>query len=467
MQTNENKMGVMPIKKLLINMSLPIMVSMLVEALYNVVDSIFVAQISENALTAVSLVFPVQNLIIAIAVGTGVGINAFLSRSLGERNIEKANSVANNGILLGLISYVIFLAFGLLFSRSYFTFQIDDAEIIEYGIPYLRIICIGSICRFIHIVFERLLLSTGKTLYTMVAQGAGAIVNIILDPIFIFGHFGVPEMGTAGAAIATVIGQITAATLVVVFNFKANKEISINMKGFRPNLRIIKDIYSVGIPSIAMMSIISVTTYGMNNILNKFSYTAIAVFGIYFKLQSFIFMPVFGLNNGMVPIIAFNYGAGSKGRLIRTIRLGIVYAFCIMILGLILIQILPGRILALFKASEDMLAIGIPALRIISISYIFAGISVVASAIFQAFGNALLSLLTAVSRQLIVLLPAAYVLSLFKNINLIWWSFPIAEIISLVLSVVFLKYIYDKKIVSVGERRNSSIWKMGDIYQDL
>ena len=457
MQTNENKMGVMPIKKLIINMSLPIMVSMLVEALYNVVDSIFVAQISENALTAVSLVFPVQNLIIAIAVGTGVGINAFLSRSLGEGNIEKANNVANNGILLGLISYVIFLAFGLLFSKSYFTFQIDDTEIIEYGISYLSIICVGSICRFIHIVFERLLLSTGKTLYTMIAQGAGAVVNIILDPIFIFGHFGMPAMGTAGAAIATIIGQITAAALVVIFNFKINREININMRGFRPNLKIIKDIYSVGIPSIAMMSIISVTTYGMNNILNKFSYTAIAVFGIYFKLQSFIFMPVFGLNNGMVPIIAFNYGAGSKGRLIRTIRLGIVYAFCIMIFGLVLIQILPGRILALFKASEDMLAIGIPALRIISLSYIFAGISVVASAIFQAFGNALLSLLTAISRQLVVLLPAAYVLSLFKNINLIWWSFPIAEIASLMLSIVFLKYIYDKKIVLIGEQRNLNI----------
>ncbi|MGI6427489.1 MAG: MATE family efflux transporter [Natronincolaceae bacterium] len=457
MQTNENKMGVMPIKKLIINMSLPIMVSMLVEALYNVVDSIFVAQISENALTAVSLVFPVQNLIIAIAVGTGVGINAFLSRSLGEGNIEKANNVANNGILLGLISYVIFLAFGLLFSKSYFTFQIDDTEIIEYGISYLSIICVGSICRFIHIVFERLLLSTGKTLYTMIAQGAGAVVNIILDPIFIFGHFGMPAMGTAGAAIATIIGQITAAALVVIFNFKINREININMRGFRPNLKIIKDIYSVGIPSIAMMSIISVTTYGMNNILNRFSYTAIAVFGIYFKLQSFIFMPVFGLNNGMVPIIAFNYGAGSKGRLIRTIRLGIVYAFCIMIFGLVLIQILPGRILALFKASEDMLAIGIPALRIISLSYIFAGISVVASAIFQAFGNALLSLLTAISRQLVVLLPAAYVLSLFKNINLIWWSFPIAEIASLMLSIVFLKHIYDKKIVLIGERRNLNI----------
>ncbi|NMA04052.1 MAG: MATE family efflux transporter [Clostridiales bacterium] len=445
-QTEENKMGIMPVEKLLINMSLPIMISMLVEALYNVVDSIFVAQVSENALTAVTLVFPVQNLIIAIAVGTGVGINAFLSRALGEGDIQKANNLANNGILLGLVSYVLFLVFGLFFSRSYFTFQIDDAEIIEYGVSYLSIICIGSICRFVHIVFERLLLSTGKTLYTMISQGVGAIVNIILDPILIFGYFGMPAMGTAGAAIATVIGQITAATLVIVFNFKVNGEISIRLKGFRPNLRVIKDIYSVGIPSMAMMAIISITTYGMNNILKGYSSTAIAVFGIYFKLQSFIFMPVFGLNNGMVPIIAYNYGAGNKGRLIRTIKLSIVYAFCIMIFGLILIQILPEKILAPFNASEDMLSIGIPALRIISLSYIFAGISVVTSAVFQAFGNALLSLLTAVSRQLVVLLPAAHILSLFGNIDLIWLSFPIAEIISLALSVIFLRYIYDKKI---------------------
>lgn len=444
----------MPVEKLLINMSLPIMISMLVEALYNVVDSIFVAQISEDALTAVSLVFPVQNLIIAIAVGTGVGINAFLSRALGEKDFKKANSVANNGILLGLLSYVLFLAFGLFFPESYFTFQIDDLKIIEHGVPYLIIICTGSICRFVHIVFERLLLSTGKTFYTMIAQAAGAITNIILDPILIFGYFGLPAMGTTGAAIATVIGQIIAAALVIIFNFKANKEVSISAKGFSPDLKIIKDIYSVGIPSIAMMSIISVTAYGMNNILNNFSFTAIAVFGVYFKLQSFIFMPVFGLNNGMVPIIAYNYGAKNRGRIIKTIRLSIIYACCIMIFGLILIQILPEKILALFNASEDMLDIGVPALRIISLSYIFAGVSVVASAIYQAFGNALLSLLTAASRQLVVLLPAAYVLSLFKNVDLIWLSFPIAEIISLVLSVVFLKYIYDKRIAPMEQLCN-------------
>ncbi|HHV18468.1 MAG TPA: MATE family efflux transporter [Thermoanaerobacterales bacterium] len=456
LQTKENKMGVMPIKKLLINMSLPIMISMLVQALYNIVDSIFVAQVSEHALTAVSLAYPVQNLMIAIAVGTGVGINAFLSRALGEKNFEKANSTANNGILLGLFSYVLFLIFGLLFSKSYFTSQTSNTQIIEYGISYLSIICIGSIGKFVQIVFERLLQSTGKTFYTMITQGTGAIINIILDPILIFGYFGMPKMGTAGAAIATVVGQITAAILAIIFNLKINKEINISIKGLKPDLEIIKNIYSVGIPSIIMMSITSVTTYGMNNILNKFSSTAVAVFGAYFKLQSFVFMPVFGLNNGMVPIVAYNYGAGNKERLTKTIKLSIIYASCIMIFGLILIQMLPEKILALFNASEDMLSIGIPALRIISLSYIFAGICVVASSIYQALGNGLLSLLTAFSRQLVVLLPTAYGLSLFGNVNLIWWSYPIAEIISLVLSVVFLKHIYDKKI-ALMERQQKSI----------
>jgi putative MATE family efflux protein len=439
-------MGVMPIKKLLIDMSLPIMISMLVQALYNVVDSIFVAQVSEHALTAVSLAFPVQNLMIAVAVGTGVGINAFLSRSLGEKNFEEANNVANNGILLGILSYVLFLIFGLLFSKSYFTSQTSNAQIIEYGISYLSIVCIGSIGKFVQIVFERLLQSTGKTFYTMITQGTGAVVNIILDPILIFGYFGIPKMGPAGAAIATVIGQIIAAILAIIFNLKVNKEIKINIKDFRPNLKIVKNIYSVGIPSIIMISITSVTTYGINNILNKFSSTAIAAFGAYFKLQSFVFMPVFGLNNGMVPIIAYNYGARNKERIIKTIKLSIVYAFCIMIFGLVLVQVFPEKILALFNASEDMLSIGVPALRIISLSYIFAGICIVASSIYQAFGNGLLSLFTAASRQLVVLLPAAYGLSLFGDVNLVWWSYPIAEIISLALSVIFLKYIYNKKI---------------------
>ncbi len=446
MQAKENKMGVMPIKKLLISMSLPIMISMLVQALYNVVDSIFVAKISEDALTAVSLAFPIQHLIIAIAVGTGVGINALLSRTLGEKDFEKSNITANNGILLGLFSYVIFLIFGVFFTKAYFISQTNDAQIIEYGVSYLSIICIGSIGIFIQIIFERLLQSTGKTFYTMISQGTGAIINIILDPILIFGLFGMPKLGITGAAVATVSGQIVAAILVIIFNLTVNKEISIRIKDIRPNLRVIKEIYSVGIPSIIMVGITSVTTYGINNILVKFSSTAVAVFGIYFKLQSFVFMPVFGLNNGMIPIIAYNYGANKKERLTETIRLSIIYALYIMIVGLVLIQVFPEKILALFSASEDMFSIGIPALRIISLSYIFAGVSIVSGAVYQAFGNGLLSLINEASRQLVVLLPAAYALSTLGEINLIWWSYPLAEVISVIVSVVFLKYIYNKQL---------------------
>ena len=451
MEANENKMGTMPIKKLLINMSLPIMISMLVQALYNVVDSIFVAQISENALTAVSLAFPVQNLMIAIAVGTGVGTNALLSRALGEKDFKKVNDLASNAVLLGVFSYVVFSILGLLFSKAYFRFQTNDAQIIEYGVAYLSIICIGSIGKFLQIVFERLLQSTGKTIYTMITQSTGAIINIILDPILIFGLFGMPRMGTAGAAIATVIGQIVAAILAIIFNLKVNKEIEINMKGFKPNLEIIKSIYAIGIPSIIMMSITSVTTYGLNNILKKFSSTAIAVLGVYFKLQSFIFMPVFGLTNGMVPIIAYNYGAREKERLIETIKLSMLYGLGIMTFGIVMIQLFPEKILALFNASKNMLSIGVPALRIISLGYLFAGFSIVASSVYQALGNGVLSLTNAISRQLVVLLPAAYLLSLLGNVNRIWWSFPIAEIMSLVLSIIFLRYIYNQKILPIKD----------------
>lgn len=453
LHTQENKMGVMPINKLLINMSLPIMVSMLVQALYNVVDSIFVARISEDALTAVSLAFPVQNLMIAIVVGTGVGINALLSKNLGEKNFRQVNNTANNGVFLGLISYLAFLIFGILFSRSYFTSQTSDAQIIEYGTTYLSIVTVGSIGVFTQIIFERLLQSTGKTFYTMITQGTGAIINIILDPILIFGYLGAPKMGMAGAAVATIIGQIVAALLAIFYNFKVNKEVAVNAKVFRPNLTTIKSIYSVGIPSMLMMSITSLTTYGVNNILIKFSSTAAAVFGVYFKLQSFAFMPVFGLNNGMVPIIAYNYGAKNKERLSQTIRLSISYGLFIMIFALILIQTFPGRMLALFNASEDMLKIGVPALRIISLSYIFAGVCIVSSSVYQAFGNGMLSLITAISRQLVVLLPVAYGLSLFGDVNLIWWSYPIAETVSVVISVLFLKYVYNQKIAPMEDAK--------------
>ena len=451
-QIKENKMGVMPIRKLLISMSIPMMISMVVQALYNVVDSIFVARISENALTAVSLAFPVQNLMIAIAVGTGVGINALLSKSLGERDFNEANSIANNGIFLAFLSYLVFLVFGLTFVRFYFNAQTNNTEIIEYGISYLTICSVASIGIFGQITFERLLQSTGKTFFTMITQGVGAIINIILDPILIFGMFGMPEMGIQGAAAATVIGQIVACILAVIFNITANQEISINIKSFRPNMDAIKKIYSIGIPSIIMLSITSVTTYSINNILMKFTSTATAVFGVYYKLQSFAFMPVFGLNNGMVPIISYNYGARNKERIQHTIKLSIQIAIGIMLLALVMIQIFPEKLLLLFNASDDMLGIGIPALRIISLSYVFAGFSVVAGSVFQAFGNGVMSLLVSVGRQLIVLVPAAYLLSMTGNVNMVWWSYPIAEVASLVLSIIFLKVIYNTKIMTIVEK---------------
>ena len=448
-QTKENKMGTMPIHQLLINMSLPMMISMLIQALYNVVDSIFVAQINEQALTAVSLAFPVQNLMIAIGVGTGVGMNALLSKSLGEKNFKQSNNAANNGIFLGLMSYIIFLVFGIFFTKSYFMSQTSDLKIIGYGTSYLTIISVASFGVFNQIIFERLLQSTGKSFYSMITQGTGAIINIILDPILIFGFFGFPKMGVTGAALATIIGQTLGAVLGLYLNLKFNKEIIIKVKGFKPNFTTIKKIYAVGLPSIIMISINSITTYGLNHILMKLSSTATAVLGIYYKLQSFVFMPVFGLNNGLVPIIAYNYGAKEKERITQTIYLSIIYAICIMFFGLVLIQIFPRQLLSLFNASEDMLNIGVSALRIISLSYIFAGFGIVSDSIYQAFGNGILSLITAISRQLVVLLPAAYILSQFGDVNLIWWAYPIAELVSVFVSIVFLKYIYNQKIYPI------------------
>jgi putative MATE family efflux protein len=455
MELEENKMGVMPVNKLLINMSLPIIVSMLIQALYNVVDSIFVAQINEKALTAVSLAFPLQNLMVAIAVGTGVGINALLSRSLGEKNFKESNLAANNGVFLAFISYLVFFVLGLFFIKLYFELQTNDAEIIKYGIDYMSICTTASIGVFGQITIEKLLTSTGKTFLSMITQGVGAIINIILDPILIFGLLGMPEMGVAGAALATVLGQIIAFITAIILNAKFNREIKLQFKGFRPNLNTIKKIYSVGFPSIIMLSITSVTTYCLNNILMKFTSTATAVFGIYFKLQSFAFMPIFGINNGMVPIVSYNYGANNKNRLMETIKLSIKYAVAIMLLALVVFQSVPQYLLSLFNASEDMLRLGVPALRIISLSYIFAGFSVVAGSVFQALGNGLLSLMVSVGRQLVILIPAAYLLSFTNNVNMVWWSYPIAEIASVILSVIFLKYIYNSRINSIIETNDN------------
>lgn len=445
-KVQENKMGVMSENKLLISMAVPMMLSMLVQALYNVVDSVFVSRISEDALTAVSLAFPVQNLMIAIGSGTGVGVNALLSKSLGERNQKMANKAAHNGIFLMLISSILCALFGIFGSYWFFTTQTDDIAIIEYGYQYLSIVMTFSFGLYGQFITERLLQATGRTLYTMFTQGLGAIINIILDPILIFGMFGLPAMGMIGAAVATIIGQIIAALLGIWFNLKKNPDIQLKVKEIQPDKEVIKKIYSVGVPSIIMGSIGSVMTYGMNRILMGFSSTAAAVFGVYFKLQSFFFMPVFGLNNGLVPIIAYNYGARKKDRMMKTLKLSIVYAVSIMIIGFLVMQVFPAQLFRLFEASEEMLSIGVPALRTISISFLFAGYCIIVGSMFQALGNGILSMVVSIARQLVVLLPVAYLLSLSGNLNLIWLSFPIAEIASLTLSSIFLYRIYQKVI---------------------
>ena len=448
----ENKMGVMPVNRLILTMSLPMILSMLVQALYNIVDSMFVSRLSENALTAVSLAFPAQNLMIAVATGTGVGVNAALSRSLGERNFDRANKIADHAVFLAIASYAVFAVLGLFFSRQFFLWQTDIEEIVDQGTDYLRICTLFSFGLFLEIACERLLQSTGKTIYSMYTQGLGAIINIIFDPIMIFGLFGFPKMGVAGAAAATVFGQILAAVLGIFLNKTRNQEIHVSFRGFRPNSEIIRHIYSVGIPSIIMSSIGSVMTFGMNKILIGFTSTATAVFGVYFKLQSFVFMPVFGLNNGTVPIIAYNYGAAKPDRILKTLKLAICYAVGIMLIGFAVFQLLPDKLLLIFEASENMLSIGIPALRTISVSFLFAGYCIVCSSMFQALGHGLLSLLVSVFRQLLVLLPSAFLLSKIGGLDLVWYSFPIAEICSIFFSTYFLRHVYKKEIEPLKRR---------------
>ena len=442
----ENKMGVMPVPKLLITMSLPMIISMLVQALYNVVDSVFVAQINEEALTAVSLAFPVQNLMIAISAGTGVGINALLSRNLGAKNLEGANAAAKNRIFLGMISYIVMAVIGLAGSHFFFTVQTKDPLIVRYGTQYMLIITVVSVGIFMQITFERLLQSTGKTIYNMITQGTGAIINIVLDPILIFGMFGLPRMEVAGAALATVIGQLVAVCMSLYFNCKKNTELDLNMRTFRPNKTIIATIYKVGVPSIIMQSIGSVMVFGMNKILLIFSSTAAAVFGVYFKLQSFIFMPIFGLNNGMIPIIAYNYGAKNRERIMATIKMSVLIAVGIMLVGLVVFQIFPVQLLEIFDASENMLGIGVPALRIISLSFIFAGYIIIIISVFQALGNGVYSLVVSVIRQLFVILPVAYLFARVFGLSRVWWAIPIAEIVAVTVTTLLFRRIIRLKI---------------------
>ena len=447
----ENKMGVMPIGKLIFNMSTPMVISMLVQALYNIVDSVFVSHVSEDALTALSMAFPLQALTIAVAGGTGVGINAILSRALGAKEYDKVNKTATNGVFLALLSFLVFMLIGFFAVEPFYRSQTKDIAVIQYGCDYLSIVMIASIGLFSQMTFERLLQSTGKTFYTMIIQGTGAIINIILDPILIFGFLGAPRMGTAGAALATVIGQIVAGTIAVIMNIKCNKEIKLHVIGFRPNGKIISEIYMIGIPSIIMQAIGSVMTYSMNKILMGFEKTAVTVFGAYFKIQSFIFMPLFGINNGIVPIIAYNYGAGKRNRVIKTIKLTTICFVVIMLIGFLCFQFAPKLLLGMFNPSPTMTAIGMKAFRIISIHFLLAGFCIAMSSAFQALGKAVYGMVISIMRQLVVLIPAAYLLSLTGEVNNVWWSFPIAECASLTISTIFFVKLYKNVIRKIPE----------------
>jgi len=440
-------MGTWPIPKLLVSMSLPIMVSMLVQAFYNVVDSIFVARVSENALTAVSLAFPVQSLMIAVSVGTAVGVNALLSRKLGEKNFDDANMVAVNGFFLAVVSSLVFALFGIFGVKAFFSAFVAPGEVMDMGVAYTGIVCTCSFGIFISIIGERLLQATGITVYSMLAQMAGAITNIILDPIMIFGLLGFPRMGVAGAAWATIVGQFVGMGLNLYFNFKKNKEITISFKGFKPNKRIILEIYRIGLPSICMQAIGSVMTFGMNKILILFSETAVTVFGLYFKLQSFIFMPLLGVTNGMVPIVGYNFGARNKQRILGAMKMALIMATCIMTVGTLIFWILPEFMLTtFFEASEAMVAIGAPALRIISTHFIIAATAIVLSSAFQALGKGVYSLIMSFMRQLVVLLPVAWFMGRFVSLNAVWLAFPIAEVMSVAVALILFRRIYNRQI---------------------
>lgn len=446
----ENKMGTLPVKQLIVSMSLPMMISMLVQALYNIVDSVFVSRVSEDALTAVTMAFPLQMMIISVGSGTGVGINALLSKALGEKKQKKANKAANNGLLLTLLSFIVFVAVGLFVAEPFIRSQTNQSNIADMGSAYLVICCTLSFGVFFQMTFERLLQSTGRTHLSMISQITGAVINIIFDPIFIFGLLGFPAMGVAGAAYATVLGQTIAAITGFILNIKYNTDISISFKKmFKPSWKTISKIYAVGIPSILMMAIGSVMSYSMNQILGVFSTTAVAVFGAYFKLQSFIFMPVFGLNNGLIPVLAYNYGARSADRIREAISFSMKLALSIMGVGVVIFWSIPNLLLKFFDASDHMLALGVPALRIISLSFPIAALCIVIGSTFQAFSKSKYSLFVSIGRQLVVLIPAAWLLAQTGEVQNVWWAFPIAEGMSLLLSVVFYKRINNKIITSL------------------
>lgn len=449
----ENKMGVMPIGKLLFNMALPMIISMMVQALYNVVDSIYVSQVSESAVTALSLAFPVQNMQIGFGVGIAVGVNSLLSKSLGEKNQEGANYAAGNGIFLMLISVALFMLFGIFGARPYFAMQSNVAETVESGTAYVQICCVWTLGCFVQLLGERLLQASGRTVYAMISQTTGAVINIILDPIFIHGKFGIPAMGVAGAAIATVIGQWVGAAICVYLNLTRNPDVGLGPKYIRPRKASMEPILAVGIPALIMNSIGSVMNFGMNQIFQGFQETATGVFGIYYKLQSFFFMPLFGINNATISIIAFNYGARKPERMTKTLKIACVTAFCFMVLGLAAFQLAPEMLLSLFNPSEEFMAMGVKALRIISIHFPVAAFCIMLGASFQALGSGIYSTIVSLCRQLFVLLPVAYLLSLTGDVNNVWWSFPIAEVVSAAVTFTLYRRLYLAKIKPLYEVR--------------
>lgn len=442
----ENKMGSMEIKKLIMTMSLPIMISMLVQALYNIVDSMFVARVSEDALAAVSLCYPVQMILVAVACGTGVGVNALLSRYLGQKNKDDASQVALHGILLSILNGAVFAVLGIFFSEAFLRLFTDNEAILSMGVSYMRICTIFSVGVFVQITYERIMQSTGNTVYNMIIQGVGALTNIILDPIFIFGYFGVPAMGVAGAAVATVIGQMVAMLLGITITNKKVKEIDLSLRNFQFHLPMVKDMYRIAVPAILMQSIMSFMTVFMNMILVTFSALAVSVFSIYFKLQQFVFMAVSGMNNALIPIISYNYGAKKKERILASIRFSLQISCGIMLVGTIVFQLFPTQLLYLFDAKEEMLSIGIPALRIISISFLFSGVSLVLCSVFQAIDHGIKSLIVTLLRQMVLLVPMAFVLAQAFGLDVSWWAFPITEAICCMMSLFFLTVVKEKTI---------------------
>lgn len=442
----ENKMGTMPVGKLLVNMALPMIISMLVQALYNIVDSVYVSQVSESAVTALGLAFPVQNMQIGFAVGIGVGVNALLSQSLGRKDQETANWAAGQGIFLMMVATAIFMLFGIFGVRPYYEMQSNVAETVEGGIAYTQICCLLTVGIFVQVLCERLLQATGRAMQTMILQGTGAIINIILDPVFIHGWWGMPKMGIAGAAVATVIGQCVGAVLGIYMNVRHNPDIHMHLKYVKPNWKIIQPILTVGIPSVIMNGIGSVMNFGMNQILQGFHETATGVFGIYFKLQSLFFMPLFGINNATISIIAFNYGARKPKRIVHTLKLATITAVCIMLVGLGIFQLFPEALLGIFNPTEDFMSIGVKALRILSLPFPVAAVCVALSASFQALGNGSYSTIVSLCRQLVVLLPVAYLLSLTGDVGNVWWSFPIAEVVSALVTALLFARLYRCKV---------------------